>query len=87
MVSRWVQKQMKVAQIPFLDSGLLLSILGMDLGSITTLSEQILIGNATDLVNKGHITEMVAGLEIIKTCLQTAFLLCSLDAQRKEFFS
>lgn len=66
MVSRWVQKQMKVAQIPFLDSGLLLSILGMDLGSITTLSEQILIGNATDLVNKGHITEMVAGLEIIK---------------------
>lgn len=67
MVSHWVQKQMKVAQNTFfLDSGLLLSILGMDLGSITTLSEQILIGNATDLVNKGHITEMVAGLEIIK---------------------
>lgn len=54
------------AKYLFLDSGLLLSILGMDLGSITTLSEQILIGNATDLVNKGHITEMVAGLEIIK---------------------
>ena len=50
----------------FLDSGLLLAILGMDFGSITAISEQILIGNAADLVNKGHITEMVAGLEIIK---------------------
>ena len=50
----------------FLDSGLLLAILGMDFGSVTALSEQILIGNAADLVNKGHITEMVAGLEIIK---------------------
>ncbi len=56
----------KCAKYLFLDSGLLLSILGMDLGSITDISEQILIGNATDLVNKGHITEMVAGLEIIK---------------------
>lgn len=51
----------------FLDSGLLLAILGMDFGSITAISEQILIGNAADLVNKGHITEMVAGLEIIKS--------------------
>lgn len=51
----------------FLDSGLLLAILGMDFGSITAISEQILIGNATDLVNKGHIIEMVAGLEIIKS--------------------
>ena len=50
----------------FLDSGLLLAILGMDFGSITAISEQILIGNATELVNKGHVTEMVAGLEIIK---------------------
>lgn len=50
----------------FLDSGLLLAILGMDFGSITAISEQILIGNAADLVNKGHITEMVAGLEVIK---------------------
>ena len=56
----------KCAKYLFLDSGLLLSILGMDLGSIAEISEQILIGNASDLVNKGHITEMVAGLEIIK---------------------
>ena len=50
----------------FLDSGLLLAILGMDFGSLTAISEQILIGSVADLVNKGHITEMVAGLEIIK---------------------
>lgn len=50
----------------FLDSGLLLAILSMDFGNITSISEDILIGNAADLVNKGHITEMVAGLEIIK---------------------
>lgn len=56
----------KCAKYLFLDSGLLLAVLGMDLGNITSISENILIGNATDLVNKGHITEMVAGLEIIK---------------------
>lgn len=54
------------AKYLFLDSGLLLAVLGMDFGSITEISEQILISNASDLVNKGHITEMVAGLEIIK---------------------
>lgn len=57
----------KCVKYLLLDSGLLLAFLGMDYGSITTISEQILIGNATDLVNKGHITEMVAGLEIIKS--------------------
>lgn len=56
----------RCAKYLFLDSGLLLAVLGMDYGSITDISEQILIGNAADLVNKGHITEMVAGLEIIK---------------------
>lgn len=50
----------------FMDSGLLLAVLGMDYGSITAISEQILIGTAADLVNKGHVTEMAAGLEIIK---------------------
>lgn len=56
----------RIVKYLFLDSGLLLAILGMDFGSITALSEQILIGNAADLVNKGHITGMVAGLEILK---------------------
>lgn len=56
----------KCAKYLFLDSGLLLALLGMDYGSINQISEQILVGNASDLVNKGHITEMVAGLEMVK---------------------
>ena len=50
----------------YLDSGLLLSILNMDMGDISGLTQQILIGGATDLVNKGHLTEMVAGLELLR---------------------
>lgn len=56
----------KCAKYLFLDSGLLLALLGMDYGSISQIREQILVGNASDLVNKGHITEMVAGLEMVK---------------------
>lgn len=56
----------KCVKYLFMDSGLLLAVLGMDYGNVTSISEAILIGNAADLVNKGHITEMVAGLEIIK---------------------
>ncbi len=50
----------------YLDSGLLLRILSMDLGDIQEITEDILIGEATDLVNKGHLTEMVAGLELMR---------------------
>ena len=50
----------------YLDSGLLLRILNMDMGDINDLTKQILIGEATDLVNKGHLTEMVAGHELIR---------------------
>lgn len=50
----------------YLDSGLLLRILGMDLGDIREITEQILIGSGADLVNKGHLTEMVAGLELLR---------------------
>lgn len=60
----------KSAKYLFIDSGLLLAVLGMDFGSIASISEDILIGNAADLVNKGHITEMVAGLEIVKNMPQ-----------------
>ena len=52
----------------YLDSGLLLAILNMGLGNIGELTEQILLSSAADLVNKGSITEMIAGLEIMK-CL------------------
>lgn len=50
----------------FLDSGLLLSILQLDGASSKHLVEQIMTGNPQDLVNKGNITEMVAGLEMIR---------------------
>lgn len=56
----------KCVKYLFMDSGLLLAVLGMDYGNVTSITEAILIGNAADLVNKGHITEMVAGLEIVK---------------------
>lgn len=51
----------------FLDSGLLLRLLGLEnLSSGSEYTKEILIGTATDLVNKGNITEMVAGLELLK---------------------
>lgn len=51
----------------FLDSGLLLRLLGLEnLSSGTGYTKEILTGTATDLVNKGNITEMVAGLELLK---------------------
>lgn len=50
----------------YLDSGLLLRILDMDLGSARQLTELILSGTAEDLVNKGGLAEMVLGWEILK---------------------
>jgi predicted AAA+ superfamily ATPase len=50
----------------YLDSGLLLRILDMDLGSARQLSELILAGSVEDLVNKGGLAEMVLGWEIVK---------------------
>lgn len=50
----------------YIDSGLLLSVLSFDMGDISELTQQILLGTASDLVNKGSLTEMIAGLEIIK---------------------
>lgn len=51
----------------YLDSGLLLRILDLEMGSAQPLTELILSGAAADLVNKGTITEMVAGWEIVKS--------------------
>ncbi len=50
----------------YLDSGLMLRILDMETGSIRPLTELILVGGAEELVNKGALTEMVAGWEILK---------------------
>lgn len=47
----------------FLDSGLLLRLLNMAIGGITELTTTILTSSATDLINKGPLAEMIAGLE------------------------
>ena len=57
----------KFVKYIFLDSGLLLRLLGLENTSgQSELSKLILVGAASDLVNKGHVTEMVAGLELLK---------------------
>lgn len=48
-----------------LDSGLLLRWLNMT-GDTSELTVQILTHSATDLVNKGALTEMIAGLELLR---------------------
>ena len=48
-----------------LDSGLLLRWLDMS-GDISEITAQILTQNPTDLVNKGGLTEMIAGLELLR---------------------
>lgn len=63
------ERRMKVL---FLDSGLLLSVLQLEGNLSQELVRLILTGNPQDLVNKGGLTEMVAGLEIMhnKPCIQ-----------------
>ena len=48
-----------------LDTGLLLRLLNMTTGDISELTAQILTNNVTDLVNKGPMAEMLAGLEML----------------------
>ena len=50
----------------YLDSGLLLRILDLDLGGSRELTERIVAGTADDLVNKGGLAEMVLGWELVK---------------------
>lgn len=53
-------------KILVLDSGLTLRLLNMSLGSIRHITETILTATEADLVNKGKLSEMIAGLEILK---------------------
>ena len=50
----------------YLDSGLMLRMLDMEMASSKELTELILVKSAEELVNKGPLAEMVAGWEIIK---------------------
>lgn len=55
-----------VRKILMLDSGLMLRLLNMTLGDISELTSMILTSSAADLVNKGAVTEMIAGLELMR---------------------
>ena len=54
------------AKYLFLDPGLLLSVLQLDNTESRQLMNLIMVGTPHDLVNKGAITEMVAGLEMVR---------------------
>ncbi len=49
-----------------LDTGLMLRLLNMTIGNITQITSQILTANATELVNKGPLAEMIVGLELLR---------------------
>lgn len=55
-----------VKKILMLDSGLMLRLLNMTLGDISELTSMILTSSAADLVNKGAVAEMIAGLELMR---------------------
>ncbi len=48
-----------------LDTGLMLRLLNMTTGDISELTEQILTCEVSELVNKGSMAEMMAGLELL----------------------
>jgi len=52
-------------KILLLDSGLMLRLLNMSTGDVGGLTSQILTSDVSDLVNKGPMAEMVAGLEML----------------------
>jgi len=54
-----------IRKILLLDTGLMLRLLNMSMGDITALTSQILTASAADLVNKGSVAEMLAGLELL----------------------
>ena len=62
----------KSMKMLFLDPGLLLAVLQLDGILSQQLIELVMTGSPQDLVNKGGLTEMVAGLEIArnKSCIQ-----------------
>ena len=62
----------KCMKVLFLDPGLLLAVLQLEGSLSQQLIELIMVGTPQELINKGGLTEMVAGLEIArnKPCIQ-----------------
>lgn len=60
------ESDMSYRKILILDSGLLLRLLNMSSIDVSKITTEILTENTNDLVNKGPIAEMVAGLEMLR---------------------
>lgn len=54
-----------IRKIVLLDTGLMLRLLNMTMGDTSAITAQILTATAADLVNKGPMAEMLAGLELL----------------------
>lgn len=54
-----------IRKMLLLDTGLMLRILNMSMGDITDITTHILTSTSAELVNKGTIAEMLAGLEYL----------------------
>ncbi len=54
-----------IRKILLLDTGLMLRLLNMTMGDTSIITGQILTASAADLVNKGPLAEMLAGLELL----------------------
>ena len=54
-----------IRKILLLDTGLMLRLLNMTRGDTSAITAQILTATAADLVNKGPMAEMLAGLELL----------------------
>lgn len=52
-------------KILLLDSGLMLRLLHITLGDITDITTHILTATAAELINKGTVAELIAGLELL----------------------
>lgn len=59
------EKDESTRKMLLLDTGLMLRLLNMSSGDITAITTQILTASAADLVNKGPMAEMLAGLELL----------------------
>lgn len=60
------ESDLSYRKILILDPGLLLRLLNMSSIDVSRITSEILTGDAADLVNKGPLAEMVAGLEILR---------------------
>lgn len=60
------ESDLSYRKILILDSGLMLRLLNMSSVDVSKITREILTEDSTDLVNKGPLAEMVAGLEMLR---------------------